>query len=315
VSALRSGARTLLRVSVSAGLLAFLLSRFGVRDVLEVCLRAQPVDFAVALAIYLASQLLSALRWQRLAHGVGFVVSLPRYVQLYAIGMFFGLVVPSTLGSDAARALTLGRREPGRALALSSVAFDRLVGLVSLVAIAVTALLVGPSAGLPPSINGMIVVGGLALVALWLAAPAVARLLPEDARLRRLIDLDLAPYFRDPRLLTVALSLSVLVHLLQIAAQYALAKALGLRLSPGFVAVYHPLVALAAAVPLTIGGFGIREAAYAYLLPHAGVPPDDAVALGLLWWAVGAMGAVLGGIVYALSPGEKVRLSRMPRRS
>jgi uncharacterized membrane protein YbhN (UPF0104 family) len=74
----------------------------------------------------------------------------------------------------------------------------------------------------------------------------------------------------------------------------------------GFVAIYHPLVALAAAVPLTVGGFGFREAAYAYLLPHAGVAPDDAIALGLLWWAVGALGGLLGGIVYGLGT-DRVR--------
>ena len=29
---------------------------------------------------------------------------------------------------------------------------------------------------------------------------------------------------------------------------------------------------------------------------------DDAVALGLLWWAIGALGGLLGGLVYMLRP-------------
>ena len=309
-TALRAAATTFLRIAVSAGLLALLLARFGVRDVLEVCLRASPGELSIAFAIYLASQLLSALRWERLARGVGFDVKYVRYARLYLIGMFFSLAVPSTLGADAVRAVLLGRQPPGRTLALSSVAFDRLIGLVSLIAVAVVALLLHPSADLPSSVNSSIIVGGTAIIAVWLVTPMAARRLPEASRLRRLIALDLAPYFRDHQLLVSAATLSILVHALQIASQYALAGALGLSLSPLFVAVYHPLVSLAASVPLTIGGFGLREAAYAYLLPRAGVPPNDAVALGLLWWAVGAMSALLGGLIYLLSPGEKLGLVR-----
>ena len=59
---------------------------------------------------------------------------------------------------------------------------------------------------------------------------------------------------------------------------------------------------LATAIPITIGGFGLREAAYAYLLPHAGIATDDAVALALLWWAVGALGGLCGGVLYAIAP-------------
>jgi uncharacterized membrane protein YbhN (UPF0104 family) len=309
---LRAAAGTALRIAVSVGVLAVLLARFGVRDVLEVCLRARPLELLIAFAIYFASQLLSALRWQWLARGVGFEVGFLRCARFYLIGMFFMLAVPSTLGADAARALLLGRSPPGRAMALSTVAFDRLIGLVSLVGVAVVAILLHPDADLPSSVNWGIIIGGTAIVAGWLATPIGARRLPSESRIRRLVALDLAPYFRDHRLLLRAFALSSGVHALQIASQYALALSLGLVVSPLFVAVYHPLVALAASIPVTIGGFGLREAAYAYLLPRAGVAPDDAVALGLLWWAIGAVSAVVGGIVYALS-GEKLRLKNLAR--
>jgi uncharacterized membrane protein YbhN (UPF0104 family) len=313
-SPLRGAAKTALRVAVSVAILAILFARLGARDVLDVCLQARLAPLLLAFAVAMASQLVSAWRWRLLAHGIGFRTGWGRCVRIYLIGMFFGLAVPSTLGSDAVRALLLGAEPPGRTRALSSVLFDRLVGLVTLVAVAVAALLFGPSAGLPPLLTVAIVGLGAALVLGWLAAPLLARLLPQGSRLRRLVAHDLAPYFgrRSRGMLVAAVALSLAVHLLQIGSQAILARSLGLDLALGFVAIYHPLAALAVAVPLTIGGFGLREATYAYLLPYAGVRPDDAVALGLLWWVLGAAGGLVGGVAYVLSPRERA-LARVKR--
>lgn len=292
--------RTWLRLAVSVAVLAILFYRVGLVDVLEICLRARPELLAAAFGIYTLGQVVSARRWWVLARNVGFSTSLLECTRIYFIGMFFGLAIPSTLGADGARTVYLGSNAPGRARALSSVVFDRLVGLVTLVAVAIAALLLGPSGDLPTGLVTVILTIGVVLVAGWLLAPPLARLLPES-RVRRLIEEDLVPYFRDPRLLGAAIALSVVVHLLQIVMQKVLTEALGLSVPLGFVAIYHPLVVLATAVPITVGGFGLREAAYAYLLPHAGIAADDAVALALLWWATGALAGLLGGVVYARS--------------
>jgi len=298
--AVRARVKNLLRWGVSIGLLALLFTRFDFTSILRVCLRATPGFFLAALALYLASQAVSALRWRNLARGIGFRARLPECLEFYAIGMFFGLVVPSTIGSDAARALYLGERPPGRTAAFSTVLFDRLIGLVMLAAVAAVALL-GPNADLPVSLELGVVVVCLGLTASWFSIPLIARLLPPGQRWRRLVEEELLPFFRDRALLGTAALLSLGVHVLQIVSQKLLTDALGLHVPFGFVAMYHPLVALAAALPLTIGGFGLREAAYAALLPYGGINADDAIALGLLWWAVAALGGLGGGLVYALS--------------
>lgn len=292
--------KTLLRWGVSLGLLGLLFSRFDFTSILRVCLRATPAFFACALLLYLLSQAVSALRWCTLARGVGFRTTFAECLEFYAIGMFFGLVVPSTLGSDAARALYLGESPPGRAAAFSTVLFDRLIGLVMLAAVAAVALL-GPNADLPVALELGVVGISLSLTAGWFSIPWIVRLLSPEQRWRRLVEEELLPFFRDRSLLATAALLSLCIHLVQIVSQWVLTWALGLDVPFGFVAMYHPLVALAAALPLTIGGFGLREAAYAALLPYGGINADDAIALGLLWWAVAAIGGLGGGLVYGLS--------------
>jgi uncharacterized membrane protein YbhN (UPF0104 family) len=305
--------KTLLRWGITLGLLGLLFTRFDFTTIIGVCLRATPGFFVAAFLLFLASQALSALRWRNLARGVGFRAPLSECLEYYAIGMFFGLVVPSTLGSDAARGLYLGESAPGRAAAFSTVLFDRLIGLVMLAAVAAVALL-GTSAELPIGLELGVVAICLSLTAGWFSIPWLARALPEGQRWRRLVEQDLMPFFRDRALLGWAAVLSIVVHLLQIVSQKLLTDALGLHVSLGFVAMYHPLVVLASALPLTIGGFGLREAAYAVLLPYGGVSPDDAIALGLLWWSVAALGGLGGGLVYAFAgrrlPSLRGRASR-----
>lgn len=291
-----------LRIAITVAILALLFAQIDLRDVLATCASARPLPFAAGFLIYIASQLVSALRWRVLARRLGFAVSWSYCARLYLVGMFFGLAVPSTLGSDGARTLILGREPPGMARALSSVVLDRLIGLVTLVVVAGAAMLLGPSAPLPrPLVHGT-VAAAVALMAAWPLVPAIARLLPARTRMQHFAEQDLAPFFREPDLIAKAALLSAVVHGLQILAQKLLADSLSIDVSLGFVAIYHPLVALAAAVPLTIAGFGFREATYAYLLPHAGVPARAAVALGLLWWVVGALGGLGGGLLYAASP-------------
>lgn len=290
-----------LRLAISALVLALLFLRFDFRSVLSRLGTVSILPFLGAFVLYLTSQLVSASRWRLLARAVGFRVSLLRSIWIYLTGMFFGLVTPSTLGSDAARTFYLGQEPPGTARALSTVLFDRLIGLILLVAVGVAALALGPSDRLPSGLSKAAILLGAVLIATWFAAPVAVKLLRREHRLRRLVERDLAPYFRDPRLLTAAAGLSLVIHGLQIGSQKLLATALGLPVPISFVAIYHPMVSIAVAMPLTIGGFGFREAAYAYLLPLAGVSPDAAIALGLLWWAVGALGGLLGGVVFAVS--------------
>lgn len=291
-----------LRIAVSVAVLGVLFWQTGFRDVARVVTSVEPLWLVAAFLLYNTGQVTSALRWHLFARAVGFRSPRIEYIRIYFIGMFFGLAIPSTIGTDGVRALYLGREPAGRTLALSTVVGDRVVGIVTLLAISALALAFGPRGELPPLLAlGLGALASITLLA-WIGAPALTALLPPQNRLRQLVQDDLLPLFQRPALLTRVVIASGLVHFLHIAAQKMLADALGLEISWGFIAIYHPLIVLATAIPITIGGFGLREATYALLLPYAGIAPDDAIALSLLWWAVGALGGLFGGILYATVP-------------
>ena len=106
-----------------------------------------------------------------------------------------------------------------------------------------------------------------------------------------MIERDLAPYWHDRRLLAMTLGWAMVVHGMQIIAQKCLACALGLDIPWTFFLVIVPLISMAATLPFSLQGIGLREASYWYYLSQLGVPREEALALGLL---ASAMALALG---------------------
>jgi uncharacterized membrane protein YbhN (UPF0104 family) len=285
-----------LRVAGTAGLIGYVLSRVSPGDLVATLRRVQPGTLAAAVLLYLLGQGLSAVRWSILGRAVGLYRPLADYVRFYAIGMFFNLFGPSTLGGDAVRVLYLGRGQR-RMLAAGSVLFDRLSGFVMLVALGAGAQLAFHPR-LPRALAATVSSAGLMLLAAWIALPRLVRFLPREQRVRRTVEQELAPFWRDGSLLLSAAIVSFVFHVSQVAVQYLLGLATGVALPFWYCLVFHPLVALATALPVSLGGFGVREGGYVLLLGRIGIKPADAVALSLLWFGVTAVAGLVGGLVF-----------------
>ena len=75
---------------------------------------------------------LSCLRWNLFLVAFGARVSVVRLMNLYFIGRFFDIFLPSTIGSDSARTVLLGRQIGSKSQALASVLLERSTGIMSL---------------------------------------------------------------------------------------------------------------------------------------------------------------------------------------
>lgn len=310
-AAARRTAKQVLAAVVSAGVLAYIVHRVGAAEIVGALSGARLAPLGVALVLYLAGQLASAGKWALLGRAVGLGVPLSEYVALYFVGMFFNIFGPSTLGGDLVRGLYLGESTGRRVLALNSVLFDRLSGLALLMGVGAVALVLFPRYRLPGPLAKATVAGGLVLVGAWWVAPRLARLLPSGHRVRRAVLEDLAPFWRDPRLLSAVAAVSVAFHLSQVLVQFAVSRALGLEVPLSYCLILHPLVSLASALPVSLAGFGVREGSYLYLLAIVGVPASSAVAFGLLWFVLSVVGALPGGALF-LARGLPVPGSRAP---
>src|SRR5437660_3326122 len=87
---------------------------------------------------YFLVEVAAALRWHILLKVQGIRLSFPRLSGLFLIGMFYNQFLPGGTGGDIIKSYLLLKETDKKAGALLAVVFDRLIGLVALVAITVT---------------------------------------------------------------------------------------------------------------------------------------------------------------------------------
>lgn len=295
----------LAKLVVSAGLLAFLLSRADLGRLGGALATVDPVLVALGALLYLAGQVLSALKWQELARAAGLDRPFRRFVRHYFVGMFFNVFGLGTVGGDVVRGLALAGPGGRRTLALNTVVADRVNGLLVLLAIGLVALLLFRDYDLPWFVYWTTLALSAGLLGGWWLAPVLLPLvLPANHWFRVLVERDLAPYWSDVPLLARVSLLSAVFHLSQIAVLWLLAAALGIAIPPSYYFVFGPLVNVFATLPISVNGLGVREGAYVYFLTHVGIDAEAAIAFAFLWFALVLFSGAIGGVVYLRSEGE-----------
>jgi len=296
--------RWLARLAFSAAVLIFLIRRAELRGVAGALENVRSGLVLAALILYLAGQLVSARKWQMLGRALNVRGSYGEYASFYFMGMFVNLLGPATIGGDLARGLFLGGRGR-RGLALTSVLFDRVSGLVVLVLLGFSALLLFRQRALPPVL--VVLAGGVIVLLLsswWILPRAVAFFFPSRHRVRLVVERDLRPFWSDGRLLGRVAAVSVGFHLIEVTVQYVLARALGLEVPFSYCLVFHPAVSVITAIPISVAGLGLREGGYVFFLGLIGIRAPAALAFGLVWFTIMVVGALPGGLLLLLKNGR-----------
>ena len=297
----------LLKLLVSAGLIAYFLSRIHIERFLQTFRSANFSYIALALGVYLVTQCVSAVRWTVLSRPLGIKTPFKDLVQYYLIGMFFNLFAPSTVGGDVTRIYYLVKDEEAHAKgrpvttvhAAMSVLMDRAIGMVVLVWIGALALLLFPYYAVPHTIRMVTFWLALGLLAGVLLAPALRRFLPEDGhQLAVKLRLALRSYRLHWHALLAAGMLSLIVHLIQAWMHTVMASALGLELPFSFCLIVYPLVGTFSAIPISLNGLGLREGGYIFLLAVVGIGTEQAIAFGILLFLIVALDSLLGGLIF-----------------
>jgi glycosyltransferase 2 family protein len=248
-------------------------------------------------------QVVAGIRWAELARPLGFDFPRRMFVWRFFEGMFFSLCLPSSIGGDVVKAYRIGDTTPRRLLAGCSVLADRLTGLSAL-AVLGGAALAARKYDLSLAVTLAVAAGLLAVVlgAFLLAVSfldTIIAVLPEGGPFRGFLS-ELLPYQQRPSLIAKAVAWSFLVQAGGAVSVAVSARALGVEqpLSVWFSVV--PLVALVAVLPISIGGFGVRENATALLLAEQGVSADRAVGVALLWGLSQLVIGLMGGVLFLL---------------
>ncbi len=264
-----------LKVVVSVALLGYLTQRYEVDRLSSLLTSAIGGWVVVAVALYLGSHVLNAVRWYRYASELGWAAQRESVLRLYFLGLFVNLFAPGTIAGDIARAFGAGG-EGSRASALAGVLAHRLTGLVALLLLAGTAAL--SQRELPLSSAEMAAVGAVPALAgtLLMIAPALASWIGATSGRELAVPKNWVPATLR------TMPLAVAYHALQIGAVVCLARGLSLGVSTATLMFFVPIANVAGMIPVTVSGIGVREAVYVFLLGEVGVDAGRSLALGLL---------------------------------
>jgi uncharacterized protein (TIRG00374 family) len=299
--------RVALEALVSVVLLAAILHWAGIHRVLHELSQTQLRWFIPAVAVSIATVPVMALRWRLLLSAKRIDVPLAWLTRTYFVALFAGQFLPAAIGGDAVRAVELGRRTHDAPEAVASVLIDRLVGLVSLVALAVAAVAIGGGSARRPGIIaaeatfGVAAAGTLALLFSSRLRGVVARALEPRSDGHRLAAGGrfydaLHSYRGHTRTLALVGSLALVVQVARVGVIWLLARALNLDIPDSVVLLTGPVVFASLALPVSLNGIGVREGVFVYFL-HGYAARPQAVALGLAFYAVGTITALGGAAV------------------
>jgi glycosyltransferase 2 family protein len=300
--------KTLLRAVASLGLLALVFRFAGTDRILAALGRAEPLWLGAALASAVAASIASTLRWQALARWLGIAAPFGQFLLAYFRGMAANTVLPGgTLGGDALRALHLQRLGPPLAACAASVALDRMSGLWVLIVFALTATAAAQFlALLPPALlpfpATLTLAAALAVLSaptfLWLASAAWHVHLPAAiGRPLAALHGRPAPFVH----LLAQFGWSATVQGFSILTFALGGRTLGLDLPFWLFIIAAGPVFFLAALPVSVGGWGTREAAAAVTLGHFGAATDLAVATAMLYGLFAAVQGAAGALTLLLS--------------
>jgi hypothetical protein len=188
---------------------------------------------------------------------------------------------------------------------------DRVLGVMSIVIVGVGALLLAPAMArniwmlLTLGLASFVcLVAGVAVFSERAASSGqnmVARL--PNARTRRigagLIDA-VRRYSRHHAELMNVLGMSVGVQVIRVIQAWCLGRALGIEAGLVMYFIFIPIVLLIMLLPITVSGLGTSQGAFGWLFGSIGVPAAAAVALSILFVALGVLGNLPGGVLYIL---------------
>jgi len=260
----------------------------------------------LAVAAHLLAILLVHVRWGLLLRAAGLGLPWGTVLRLGWIGQFAASVLPGGIATgDVVKALYVAAGTSGRrAHAVTTVAFDRLLGLIVLCTIALLGALFAPGStkvGATRVLLSVMLGGGLVLLVLLVsprvrAATGLGRLVPGRlSAIAREASEALALYAGKRRALAWVALMAIFSQSFVLLALFLYGEALGVTMTLFAVLAALPVAQMVSAVPGLPGGFGVGDLAFVALLPDAGVPAGTALALSFTYKVVHLLVALPAG--------------------
>ncbi|PWW81452.1 TIGR00374 family protein [Prosthecochloris marina] len=268
--------RTVIQILISCVALSIVLIKTDTEKLLEIIGTANPLYLMLAFVVFNISKILNALRLNRFFRAIGLHLRELYNLQLYYLGMFYNMFLPGGIGGDGYKIYILQKNHSIKMVnVFNAVLWDRVAGVFALAFL--TAVFLIPS-------------GFAKLYTEYVPATyaVIALSYPLSWLLTRLL------YKQFNSIFLITAGESILIQAAQALSAWLILLALSVPSNHiDYLAIF--LVSTVAVVlPITVGGAGAREITFFYLLQPLGLDTNSGVALSLIFFAIGALSALIG---------------------
>lgn len=304
------GVGVVAKLVLSLGLMAFVLRNTSLTDLWRTFQRVQPLWVVAALGAHGLMAAVSVWRWRILLHAQHIEVPTRALSESYWVALFFNNFLPSNIGGDVVRIADTARPAGSKTLATTVVLVDRVLGLFALLSVGALGAIVARSVGIDIPGTIWIEVGAVAALALCLllfVAPGLLDVLlrpihtmghPWIAEKVALLQDTLARFRQRPSALIGALAGAVLVQVVIVGFYALTARSLSIPLPWVMAGVLVPVAMAVQMVPVSINGFGIREAVFSFFFVRFGFGVEAGVAVSLLGTVLVMLFSLGGGALF-----------------
>jgi glycosyltransferase 2 family protein len=293
-----------LKAAISGCLILLLIHKL---DFLTLLSQAQklnaPVIAGVLVIVIIQTWVIAGLRLQLVLATIGARLPFGSAAKIAISGLFVEQVAFGFAGGDATRLWLLGRTHVLFAQSLMGLFIDRVIGLGSLILLCLigidTILMLFGHVGRQTGIVILSLSLGLLCVGLAFVLGYHKRLLAKLSAYRRHLNAT-APRRRVFICLGSVFGLAVAIHLLNVVVIWLPAKSLGLPLSFAQCLFIVPSVLLVSMLPISSGGWGIREGLMVIAFGQLGIEPEQAIVPSLLFGATTLVATLPGSIIWVL---------------
>jgi uncharacterized membrane protein YbhN (UPF0104 family) len=314
----------LAKLVVSAGLLGWLLSRVDATLFWATARRASPDWLLVALVLYVLQLFVAAWRWKLLLGTQRVPTRWHSLVGSYTVAFFFNNFLPSNIGGDVIRIGDTAGPAGSKTLATTVVLFDRVIGLLGLMLVAALGATIGAAvtSALPVWPSVLWASFGLAAVVSIPAvvSPLAVRRLLQPLRVFHATWVEdhiaqvteaLGRFRQAPGALAACFGGAIAVQAILVAFYIAIAHSMHIPVPAWDLAVIVPVSFVVQMLPISVNGFGVREATFWFCFARLGLPRESAIVVSFMGAALMMLFSLSGAAVY-VARGTRRRHAVLP---
>ena len=296
-----------IKILISAALLYLALRKVNLSELGSRIDVASLGWIGMAIAVTFLQIFVGVLRWREISAECGAPLATKQAMRFNLIGTFFNQTLPSSIGGDAVRLWLVARSGAGWRAATYSIFVDRAIGLIALAVIIVASLPWSYSLIRDPHgrsallfVDFAALAGGMGFLVLGrLPWPWLKRWWGTHHFYACSVIANRVIFSRERGPKVVVLSL--LVHVLAVVIAWCVVQSIAAPVVFSQIFQLVPPVMLITMLPISIAGWGVREATMGLAFGYAGLAANEGVNISLLFGAVSFIVGAFGGLVWVFS--------------